>query len=471
MQTASPPPTPTSVGTIQRILSRLPLHSMRQRLLPGFAVVLALSLLATSFLSSRAGAEAPADGPFMTTWERTDKPVADQQVSRTWMWGPEAFTEPMRELYTEGHDNSREVQYFDKSRMEITTDESVPFDSPWFVTNGLLVVELMSGNMQTGDNDFEEYFPADIPVAGDPDDENSLTYASFANLRFANPHTVGSTITATLNGNGSIGNDPDFADENVTAAYYVDVTDHTVASIFWEFMNSNGLIWDGDSYEAGALFLNPFYATGYPITDAYWTTVDLAGTPTDVLLQCFERRCLTYTPDNDLGWQVEAGNVGRHYHTWRYDLIPDSLNTPTATATIPVQPSMTSTPTNTPTSTPTTIPSNIATTGNVQIDAVTGYINEQSYDDSQAILRNWQQSGDINLEGWTMRDQVGGAVYTFPEVVIKAGFYVTIQNCDGEDQIFHNRATLYWGQCVDFPLGNALLYDSTGKLIDVWYKK
>ncbi|MEZ4570631.1 MAG: hypothetical protein R2849_09955 [Thermomicrobiales bacterium] len=34
-------------------------------------------------------------------------------------------------------------------------------------------------------------------------------------------------------------------------------------------------------------------------------------------MQCFERRCLTYTPDNAPGWQVEAGNVGQHYYEWR----------------------------------------------------------------------------------------------------------------------------------------------------------
>ena len=56
-------------------------------------------------------------------------------------------------------------------------------------------------------------------------------------------------------------------------------------------------------------------------------------------------------------------------------------------------------------------------------------------------------------------------------MVSTAGFSVTVQNCDGVDQIFHNRATLYWGQCVDFPRGNALRYDSTGKLIDLWCKK
>ena len=39
-------------------------------------------------------------------------------------------------------------------------------------------------------------------------------------------------------------------------------------------------------------------------------------------MQCFERRCLTYTPDNPDGWQVEAGNVGQHYYAWRYGAAP-----------------------------------------------------------------------------------------------------------------------------------------------------
>ena len=44
---------------------------------------------------------------------------------------------------------SRLVQYFDKTRMEIT-DPNGDQNSIWYVTNGLLVVELMSGRMQIG---------------------------------------------------------------------------------------------------------------------------------------------------------------------------------------------------------------------------------------------------------------------------------------------------------------------------------
>jgi uncharacterized protein YkwD len=126
------------------------------------------------------------------------------------------------------------------------------------------------------------------------------------------------------------------------------------------------------AYVDAPLFENPFYATGLPITDAYWANVPLAGVRQDVLVQCFERRCLTYTPGNPAGWQVEAGNVGLHYHQWRY---PDDGGSPTpmpsATAATPTQTTATATPTATrtpvptntpqPTSTPTTMPTATST--------------------------------------------------------------------------------------------------------------
>lgn len=56
--------------------------------------------------------------------------------------------------------------------------------------------------------------------------------------------------------------------------------------------------------------------------------VPVAGQWTDVLAQCFERRCLTYTPGNQPGWQVEAGNIGQHYYMWRYGESPQEPVTP-----------------------------------------------------------------------------------------------------------------------------------------------
>jgi hypothetical protein len=46
--------------------------------------------------------------------------------------------------------------------------------------------------------------------------------------------------------------------------------------------------------------------------------VRVAGVQQLVMIQCFERRAMTYTPQNEPNWRVEAGNVGRHYYAWRY---------------------------------------------------------------------------------------------------------------------------------------------------------
>ena len=96
-------------------------------------------------------------------------------------------------------------------------------------------------------------------------------------------------------------------------------TKHTVASVFWSFMNSSGPVDQNGTSMSGPLFQNPFYATGYPLTEAYWTHVLVGGTTKLVLVQVFERRVLTFTPDNPSGWQVEAGNVGQHYYNWRFN--------------------------------------------------------------------------------------------------------------------------------------------------------
>ncbi|HET9017630.1 MAG TPA: peptidase domain-containing protein, partial [Thermomicrobiaceae bacterium] len=89
-------------------------------------------------------------------------------------------------------------------------------------------------------------------------------------------------------------------------------------SVFWSFMNSSGPVYQGGGFIQDKLFQNPYYATGYPITEAYWTTVKVGGVAKRVLVQVFERRVLTYTPSNPAGWQVESGNVGLQYHQWRY---------------------------------------------------------------------------------------------------------------------------------------------------------
>ncbi len=201
--------------------------------------------------------------------------------------------------------------------MEITQpggDQS----SIWYVTNGLLAEELITGRLQLGENTFENHDPANVNVAGDANDPNGPTYATFNPLMTYGAIPNGWVITETIDRAGTVGADTGLTSYNVTAVDVSAPTQHTVASVFWDFVNSSGSIYDNGSYTTGSLFDNPFYATGYPLTEAYWTNVLVGGVQKQVLVQVFERRVLTYTPSTDQGWQVEAGNVGQHYYTWRY---------------------------------------------------------------------------------------------------------------------------------------------------------
>ncbi|MEZ4521321.1 MAG: hypothetical protein R3A46_06725 [Thermomicrobiales bacterium] len=263
-----------------------------------------------------AGMPVSMNDEFQDTWNRTDLPVSEGEVARTWMWGP-AVSDVMSEQYAEGPDGQRTVQYFDKSRMEITNPDADP-GSIWYVTNGLLVVELITGEMQTGDDSFVPRFPSESPVAGDQNLRNGPSYATFQTLLEPVEDRSGALIVERLDWEGAVATDSALESTGVEVAYFDDVTGHNVASPFWAFMNSSGTIWQSDQYVEGPLFPNPFYATGRPITEPYWADVSVAGTERLVLLQCFERRCLTYTPDNPAGWRVEAGNVGQHYYEWRY---------------------------------------------------------------------------------------------------------------------------------------------------------
>src|SRR5690606_12339817 len=150
---------------------------------------------------------------------------------------------------------------------------------------GLLARELVTGVMQTGDQDFEPRSPAQVNVAGDADDPTGPTYATFQPLLDTPPLAPGATVTARIDLSGTVTDDPSLAGRGVTAVAHVAETNHTVASPFWDFMNSTGLVAEGGPPRVGAIFPNPFYATGFPITEAYWTNVKVAGVYTDVLVQ------------------------------------------------------------------------------------------------------------------------------------------------------------------------------------------
>ena len=258
------------------------------------------------------------DSPaYEATWARTDRPVAGGDVARTWTWGPWETGRTMIERYEQSPDGWRTVIYLDKSRMEITSPDD-DSSQPWYVTNGLLVVELITGRIQVGDNYYAPSTPAEVNVAGDADDQGGPTYASFLPVLDRAPLPVDSIVTQRLSRAGGVTVDDDLAEFAAMIVTIDEVTNHAVAEPFWELMHSQGLIWEDGELQTGALFPDPIFATGRPITDPYWADVAVGGTVKPVLIQCFERRCLTFTPDNPEGWRVEAGNVGQHYWRWRY---------------------------------------------------------------------------------------------------------------------------------------------------------
>jgi len=298
----------------------------------GFIATLLSLIIAASVFGSAGAADTPdtmvrwtADmgdscaGPRTQVWHRTDEVISvfandGTSMPHTWIWGINGITPTLAEPYAEYPGGQRPVVYFDKARMECNPDAADPL---WRVTNGLLVEELITGTKQLGDNTFEQDQPFVSNVVGDPG-QDGLTYDELQPLLAYQPIPNGWTIIQTADASGQIGADEHFASSGVTALDVGAPTQHTVASVFWNFLNMTTTIEDNGQLVSGKLYDNPFYITGYPITEAYWTTARVNNQQTEVLVQCFERRCLTYTPSNTDQWKVEFGNAGRHYLVWRY---------------------------------------------------------------------------------------------------------------------------------------------------------
>lgn len=263
------------------------------------------------------------DASILKTWSRTDLPVARAATDRSWMWGP-GLNDSRREPYADSPGGARMVYYFDKSRMEINRPGGPPdVNDMFYVTNGLLPIELMSGQMKTGDNKTESKSPANIPVAGDPNNNpNTPTYAAFGKVSTLNGNNragdrTGQLVLDTLSGGGQTGRNDGYTGKDVKLAQFISQSGHNIASPFWDFMQRTGPVWEDNNLHNGKV-VEWLFAMGYPISEPYWIKSKVGGVEKDVLVQAFERRVLTYTPDNSTAFKVEMGNVGSHYHTWRY---------------------------------------------------------------------------------------------------------------------------------------------------------
>lgn len=255
-----------------------------------------------------------AESLFLKVWDKADGPIAAGKVSRSWLWGPNAFM-LTRENYDEAPTGERYIAYFDKARMELTRPATGQ------VTNGLLVVEMMLGKWQDGDNRYvpSPDGPAQINVIGDTG--NWLTYAKFApyaslnNDNRANDRT-GQTVDQELTPTGIQGSD---RAGQQPLAFYETTLGHNVPKVFWDYLNQSGIIFDTEAKKfTQGQPINWLSDAGFPITEAYWVKQKVGGVVKDVMVQAFQRRTLTYTPDNPPAYQVEMGNVGRHYTKWGY---------------------------------------------------------------------------------------------------------------------------------------------------------
>ena len=313
-----------------------------------------------------------ADPAFQQLWARTDQPVSSGQVQRSWYWGPQAG-EVRSEPYSGSPTGTRLVQYFDKARMEIN-NPSGDRSSPWFVTTGLLVAEMVSGKQQTGDKEYRRLAPAEIAVGGDglETDPDAPTYTSFRAVASltgpgANraPNRTGQSVTATISRAGKVGDSSAlglYAGARLVA--YSDVLGHNIPQAMWDFLNMKGTVSQNGALVTGQTLADWVFVMGYPITEPYWARVKIGGVYADVLFQMYERRSLAYIPSLPKEWQVQMGNVGAHYERWLY-------GGPLPSPVVPLPPSAQSPPTLpaavdgiiTPTSAPLGTPLSMAMSG------------------------------------------------------------------------------------------------------------
>jgi len=279
-----------------------------------------------------------ADSAFKRVWDRQDYLIEQGLVkNRSWTWGPNV-SPALEEELIQGLNGKRRVQYFEKSRMEIN-DPNIDPSSEWYVTNGLLPIEMMTGRMQVGYN-FESENKvrgqARVAVIGDPG--NFPTYADLLPLYQSpgtvNPNNVNRPVTTLWNADGSTSEFTNFSSDTLTTLLQGE-NGHGIVKAFTDFMNQEDFVYENGN-SARAKVFNPVFVFGYPVTEPYWVKAKVGGKEVPILFQVFERRVLTYNPANELAFRVEMGNVGKHYYEWRYGTTqPTTPTTPTAPTPTP----------------------------------------------------------------------------------------------------------------------------------------
>jgi hypothetical protein len=258
-------------------------------------------------------------------WRAADGAVADGSAARPWVWGSAPLAIAV-EHYRESATGLRQMVYYDKGRLDILDPASDPV-SGWYVTSAALVREMITGRIQFGEHEWVERGAATIPLVGDLSQPNAFTYASLAplaavdtpaetllnnallaggfneaDLALAPKSHVGQPVTALVTPRGRILPEA-VPDSTVLVGDYDTVTRRNIAAPFAGWASAQG---------QPALYL-----LGHALTEPFWLDTVIDGAPVRVLIQAFERRIMIYNPTRPHGWEVESGDVGRHYRLWR----------------------------------------------------------------------------------------------------------------------------------------------------------
>ncbi len=284
--------------------------------------------------SSARAAAAFADPAFGMQW------AAGEALTPNF-WGPLANARVgVIEPWNEAPNGRRVVQYFDKGRMELGAGS---------VTSGLLATELIFGRVQTGATSFDSRPPPTIPIAGDASNPGP-TYAAFGGpaASLLTPTTAkmdnreAARATTALNADGTVATFMPGADYVLASFTDFDLaTKHNVVRAFATYRDKLGLA-----------------SIGYAVSEPFWCNLLVGGTRRAVLIQVFERRVLTYTPENPTEFAVEMGNIGAQYYRWRYESSPTDVP-PVIAPTAVVAPIAVTTPTLATTPGTTRVPSTV----------------------------------------------------------------------------------------------------------------
>jgi glucose/arabinose dehydrogenase len=268
---------------------------------------------------------AVADPAFAAAWERTElpvlAPVADTAV-RLWTWGPQPLANGLPEAWEQAAGGVHLVQYWDKGRMELGADGTV--------SAGKIVTEMVDGRVQVGDDTWEDRAPADEPLAGDARAPyiardvatyRSLSAVAYPKVTIPASQNRGGVVETLLHADGRVtgdsGEHTELAEHDIHLTEYDETYGYNIPGVFADFLAQQGAVYDNGTYRMASV-LDRERTVGAAISEPYWINTTVNGVPKTILIQAFERRILTYTPDNDLAQRVEMANVGQHYLRWRY---------------------------------------------------------------------------------------------------------------------------------------------------------